>query len=252
VKLRHTLLAALLVVSLAGGLAAQKKDDKKKEQQQQQQQGFPTAEQQQQLRAIENSRNPQQTVTLVEQFLEKYPDTPATWGLCRRASDAYRQLGNYAKAIEFGERAIELNQYVEKLFRAEKYARQALEKLPQFFETMQTPPGMGPEEVVRQKKLVEAQPHATLGYIHLLRNEHAKAEDELEQATDLSSSQPNAMDFLRLGRAYYFQEKFEDAVAAFRKAVAMGGALYDTAQRHLQAAEQALERQKQAPKPDNQ
>ena len=256
-KLRNSLLAAGLCLLLAPSLSAQQPP-----QQPQQSSEQVAAEQQQALQTIRRTANPAELAPLIEQFLQKYPDTPETWELILRASDAYRQINNYPKAIEYGEKAIEMKPQdpsgrvvlanlladssrsgldaPQKLARAKKYAQEALALLPPYLETWSLPPPMTAEELDTRKKLFEAQLRSTLGYIYLLGNEYALAETELVKATDLGQAQPNQMDYLLLGRAYFFQDKLEPAVAAFRKAVAMGGSLYETAQRHLQLAEQAL------------
>lgn len=272
-KLRHLVSAVLLGLLVVASLSAQQTPQQSRPSQrpQSREQAAAAAEQEQALQVIQQATKPEEVVVLIEQFLQKYPESPYTWGLCRRASESYRQMNNYAKAIEYGERAVVLNpqdplgmilvadalaegsspnapDFEEKLARGERYARQALELLPEFLSKLPPPPSLTPEQMEVQKKLAEAQPHATLGYIHLLRKENAEAEQELVKAIELAAAQPNQMDYLRLGRAYYLQDKYEEAIATFRKAVAMGGALYETAQRHLQAAEEALaKRQRAAP-----
>lgn len=261
----------VLILLVAGSLAAQQQQ----QQQEQQAQQAPPAnlEQQQALQTIMQTPSHQERATLAEQFLAQYPGSPFAGRVCLLASDAFRQTNNFAKAIEYGEQAVALNpqdplsriivadalaessskdelNYEEKLVRAEQHAKRALEILPQFFEALQMPPTITPEQMAQQKNLIEAQPHATLGYIYILRNEHEQAVEELKKATELGASQPNAMDFIRLGHAYMLLEKYEEAVATFRRAVALGGPLYEAAQQRLQLAEQKLaERQGAVEKP---
>ncbi|MBI4462849.1 MAG: hypothetical protein HY653_08095 [Acidobacteria bacterium] len=269
-KLRQAMEVASLSLLLAAGLSAQSEQPQAPQQQgQTQEQAAAEVEQQQALQAIMQAAQPAQQAALIEEFLKKYPDTRFTWGLCRQASNAFRQVNNYPKAIEYGERAMALNpkdpispilvadslaesakrdelDYDKKLVQAEKYAREALELLPEFFAMLAPPPTMTLEEVEVQKHLLEAQPHATLGYVFLLRNQNALAEEELENAMELGESQPNQVDFLRLGRAYLMQNKTEEAVAILRKAVAMGGSHYQTAVEYLKAAEEELAKSKAA------
>lgn len=277
----HFLVSSLLLIVflfLTTSLAAQQAGAQQPQPQQPQTQGPApapaTPEQMQALQTIQQTANAQQRVTLVEQFLEKWPKTAYTLDLYRLASHTYRQLNNYAKTIEYAEKAIALNpqdapslmlaadalaegtmrtqpDINDKLARAEQYARKAIEILPQYFAAVPQPLGMTAEEYDAQKKLIEAQPHASLGYIHLLRNEDALAEAELVKAVELGHSQPNPIDLLRLGRAYMFQQKYEQAVDVFRKAVALGGAFYETARQHLQVAEEALGPKATTPAPEN-
>ncbi|MFQ5817384.1 MAG: tetratricopeptide repeat protein [Terriglobia bacterium] len=272
-KLHNPGWATVVGLLLVTGLAAQTQQPPQQPQPPKtQEQAAAEAEQRQALQAINQASGPEELTAHIEEFLQKYPESRYAWTLCQRASDAFRQLRNYDKAIEYGERAIALNPqdpiaYIlvadslvegtppnqpdfEKVTHAEKYARKALELLPAYFATWQPSPTLTPEEIEERKKLFQAQPHATLGYIHLLRRETALAEQELVQATELSQSQPNPMDFLRLGIAYHRQQKYGPAVAVFRKTVAMGGPLYEYAQQYLQMAEEALAKsQPSAPAP---
>ena len=225
------------------------------------------AEQRQALMAIESTLDRAQRAQLIEEFLQKYPDTPFAWSLCLHASDSFRRINNHAKAVEYGERAIALKaddpvahmivadslaegarredtDYAEKLMKAEKYAQRSIELLPPYLSAITPPPTMTQEEVELQKKLIEAQPHATLGYIFLLRDNNQKAEEELLKAVQLAEAQPNQADLIRLGRAYLLQDKHEQAVEVFRKAVGLGGPMYEQAVEHLKLAEQELAKRK--------
>ncbi len=229
----------------------------------------PAAEQRQALMAIESTLDRAQRAKLIEEFLQKYPDTPYAWSLCLHASDSFRRINNHAKAVEYGERAIALKgddpmahmivadalaegakkedtDYAEKLLKAEKYAQRSLELLPSYLTALRPPPTMTQEEIELQKKLIEAQPHATLGYIYLLRENNPKAEEELLRAVQLAELQPNQADLIRLGRAYLLQGKHEQAVEMFRKAVGLGGPMYEQAVEHLKLAEQELAKRKPA------
>jgi len=266
-RVNNKIMLLVLALLLASSLAAQQPQPTP-------QQPPPAAlEQQQAVQAMMQAPSLQERVNLAEQFLVKYPDSPFAWQVCRLASEAFRQTNNFAKAIEYGERAVVLNpqdplamiivadalaegslkgelDYEGKLARAEQHAKRALEILPQFFAGLQFPPNFTPEQIAQQENLIEAQPHATLGYIYILRNQYEQATEELGKATELGALQPNAMDFIRLGHAYMFLEKYEEAVAAFRRATALGGPLYDAAVQRLQLAEQKLaERQGKVEKP---
>lgn len=275
-KLQKRVWMASLGLLLAASLSVQSQEPPQPSQEPKApEQAAVEAEQRQELQAILGTTNPEEQAARIEKFLQNYPENPQVWRLCQMASQAFRQLNNYEKAVEYGERAIALKPQdpiahilvadslvaegsspnpnqpdYEKLARAEKYARKALELLPAYFAAWKPSPSLTLEEVEVRKKLTEAEPHATLGYIHLMRRQNALAEAELLQATELAQSQPKASDFLRLGLAYYFQKKYERAVAAFRKTVAMGGPLFETAQFYLEVAEKDLAKnQSAAPAP---
>lgn len=255
-----------LLVAAAAGLSAQQSQQPPQQPQQPRMQTLDdpaaAAERQQALQAIRQASKPEEVTALIEQYLQKYPDAPDTWELTLLASDAFRQLRKYDKAIEYGEKAVALKPAepaarilladllaasargvpnpAEKLVQAQKRAQEALELLPVFLDTWSAPAEMAPEEFETRKKLYEAHIRSTLGYIYLLRDQNALAEGELVKATELSQAQPNQGDYLLLGRAYFLQGKYQQAVATFQKAVSMGGPQYDTALRYLQAAEEAL------------
>lgn len=206
-------------------------------------------------------------LALVEDFLAKYPQSPARDAVYAFACESARMQNNLSKAIEYGEKALELNprQTValihtadslaegtlpsqadaqERLARAEEYARRALEVLPEFFSKMTRRPETPEEEWNLQQKYWEAQPHAILGSIHMRRNEYAEAEEELRLATELNQYRPNAYDFLRLGVAQYRQKEYEEAEKSLQRCVELGGPAAEVAERQLTSVRALLRIQK--------
>lgn len=266
--------AVLISVAVAGAVAQQ--------QQQQSQVGGaaqapatpPPAEEQAALQNILQTSDPQQRVALVEEFLAKYPDSLLRMPVYAAGAEAYQVQRNFEKAIEYGERALELNpryagalllvadslalsavptqlDYQQRLTRAENYVQQALEVLPDMLATMPRRPETPEEEFDRQRKYFEAQPHAILGFVYLRRNENGKAEEELKLATDLNQWRPDPVDFQRLGYAHLRQKEYAEAESAFRRCVELGGPAGSDCQRRADQAQQMLKTQAppEAPKP---
>lgn len=217
------------------------------------------------LMKVLQARDPQERVTLAEEFLAKYAESPLRAQAYAAAAEAYEMQNNFDKAVEYGEKALELSprfagamilvadalalgalptqlDYEQRLTKAEDYARRALEILPEMLATRPRRPDVPEEQYELQKKYFEAQPHAVLGLVYLRRNQSQQAEEELKLATELNQMRPEAVDFQRLGIAHLRQREYADAVTAFERCVELGGPATadcrrraDDAQRRLQA-----------------
>ena len=256
---------ALLVVPVTAAEAQTKP--------QQQPQG-PGQEEERAITDILLSSDPTQTLTLVEKFLTTYPSSQFHGHAYMAASQAHRLQNNFDKAIEYGERAMELNpnnaiamilvayafsegaradqpNYKERLKKAEDYSRRALNLLPEFFASIPHNPDIPEEKYKLQENHIEAQAHATLGFVHFRRNELAAAEEELTKATELNEFRPNPADFERLGLVQVQQEKYDQARASFQRCIEIGGLPAEVCQRRLELLEQLVEqeRRKQQPNP---
>ncbi len=230
--------------------------------------GPATAEEKAALQKIMETANTQERLALVEQFLAKWPQSSLRGGVYVWASEAYRIQRNYDKAVEYGQQALDLNprdpfalifvadslaegavpvqaDFKERLARAEEYARRAVEVLPEIFASATRRPEMPEEEYTRQQKALEAQPHATLGYIYLRQNDYPRAVEELKLATELNQYRPNAMDFLRLGVAQFRAKQYPEAEASLQRCVEIGGPPAETAQRQLVSVRRLLQAQQQ-------
>lgn len=216
--------------------------------------------------ALVQTRDPQPRLALVRQFLASYPESSLRSRTYAAGAEAYRMQNNFDQAIEYGEKALELSArdpfvlilladalsegtastasaFHQRLTRAEEYARQAMEFLPGMFAAMPRPPGMPEEQFRMQWNYIEAQPHATLGFIYLRRQDYAHAEEELQQATALNQVRPNGVDFLRLGFAHMRQEEWVEAKAALDRCLKLGGSAALTAQQQLEEVAKKLQEQ---------
>jgi tetratricopeptide (TPR) repeat protein len=218
------------------------------------------------FQALVETRDPQQRLALVRQFLASYPESSFRNRTYAAGAEAYRMQGNFDQAVEYGEKALELSgrdplvlilladalaegavstvpDAQQRLSRAEEYARQALGLLPDMFAAAPQPPDVSSEQFRMQWEYIEAQPHATLGFIYLRRQDYARAEEELQQATALNRIKPNAVDFLRLGFAHMRQEEWAEAKAALERCREIGGSAAATAQQQLEEVAKKLQEQ---------
>jgi tetratricopeptide (TPR) repeat protein len=222
-----------------------------------------------QVEAVQNvlqSRNPEQQLDLAEQFIQDYPESPYLSRIYLAAASAHRMLNHFDQAVEFGERAVELNPgdlisllvvsdslsegarkedagYEERLSRAEEYSQRALTVLPEFVLAIPRRPDVPEEQYKLQEQYLEAQARATLGYVHLRRDRFADAERELKLATELNQLQPSAADFERLGVVQLEQQELEGARQSFLRCSQIGGPAFSTCERRLQFVEDKLGQQ---------
>ena len=218
------------------------------------------------FQALVQTRDPQQRLALVRQFLASYPKSSLRSRAYAAGAEAYRMQNNFDKTIEYGEKALELSardplvlilladalaegavsaatDAQQRLSRAAEYARQALGLLPDMIAAAPQPPDVSSEQFRMQWGYIEAQPHATLGFIYLRRQDYARAEEELQQATALNRIKPNAVDFLRLGFAHMRQEEWVEAKAALERCREIGGSAAATAQQQLEEVAKKLQQQ---------
>ncbi len=218
------------------------------------------------FQALVQTRDPQQRLALVRQFLASYPKSSLRSRAYAAGAEAYRMQNNFDKTIEYGEKALELSardplvlilladalaegavsaatDAQQRLSRAAEYARQALGLLPDMIAAAPQPPDVSSEQFRMQWGYIEAQPHATLGFIYLRRQDYARAEEELQQATALNRIKPNAVDFLRLGFAHMRQEEWVEAKVALERCREIGGSAAATAQQQLEEVAKKLQEQ---------
>lgn len=241
------LVAGLLAAAAVGGAQEQQQE------QQQQQPAFglpanqPTPEEVEAYTKIATTRNAEERLALVQEYLAKFPESLLKGRVYASAAEAYRMQNKYAQVIEYGEKAVEDSQgrdafsmllvadalaesslvihadYKEKLARAEQHATRALELLPELFASMQRRPEVPEEEYAKQQRRAEALGHAILGNVYFRRQEHAKAVEELNKAIATEGYEPDAVDFQRLGFSHLRQQQLKEAEAAFQMCVDRGG-----------------------------
>ncbi|MFQ5810332.1 MAG: tetratricopeptide repeat protein, partial [Armatimonadota bacterium] len=261
--------SAILVVllAIAGGAAQEREQQQQEQQQPEQPQAPPTPQPGEEERAavlkVLGTTDPEQRVALGEDFLSQYPESPLRGRAYAAVAQGYRMQNNYAKAVEYGERALELAprdavsmllvadslaesstpeqaDFQERLAKGEDYARRGLELLPDLFAGMRRRPEVPAEQYEEQERFIEGQAHAILGSIYLRRDQFTEAEEELKRAAELTTMRPNPADFQRLGYAHLRQKEYADAETAFQRCVELGGAAGETCQKQLDAVRQLL------------
>jgi tetratricopeptide (TPR) repeat protein len=202
--------------------------------------------------AIRSELDPDKTITLVEDFAKKYPNSPFLSFVYTFGANAYQQKGDVEKVVELTNESLKLRsdnimslvmkvamlpqpQYLNKheaerdkiLQEAESEGNRALQLISQL------PTQPNEAEVDHQKRLASAASgiHASLGMVHLERAaeslgapdkaELAKAEQEFKTAVT-TTDRPDSSDYYRMGEAYTMDGKLDDALEAFTKASQIG------------------------------
>lgn len=270
---RTSLILALLVCLAAtpATLLGQDQQQQQKEQQQPQPQQPPPDPELVAAQGVMQGATPEEQVELADQFLQQYPVSPYRARILMVAAGAHRMLNHLDEAVEYGERALDLNprdaisllvvadalsegakpsapNYEERLDQAADYSQRALELLPELFQAIPRRPDVPEEQYKMRENYMMAQAHATLGYVFLRREQLSAAEQELKLATELNQLRPNAADYERLGVVLMEQKKFKEAGQAFQNCADLGGPAFENCNKRLGYVEEQLK--KQSPLPD--
>lgn len=222
--------------------------------------------------AVMSSADPEEQAKLAADFIQQYPTSPYKGQVLLMAAGAHRMLNHFDDAVKYGELALEVNQqdpiamlliadalsegadasapnYQQRLSRAENYSHQALDLVPQLFANAPRRPDVPEEQYKMREQYMEAQAHATLGFIYLRREQNAEAEKELRLATEMNQLRPNAADYERLGVALFDQGKYAEAKDVFTKCFDYGGPAFDNCNKRREVAEQKLKQEPQLTPP---
>ncbi len=193
-----------------------------------------------------STANMQLKLQAAEGFLQKYPQSHYRSTVYAFLTVGYLQVGQADKAVEFGDKEIELNpndvqtmaivsqtiprsinpsapDALKKLDKAEMYGKKAVEVLP----TIAKPEGMTDEVFASAKNQTLAMAHGGLGLVNWRRGKFADAIPELEQSVKLDPI-PDPVNWYILGVANQNTSHFDDAAAAFGKCALIPGKLQDT------------------------
>ena len=193
-----------------------------------------------------STANMQAKLQAAEGFLQKYPQSHYRSTVYGFLTVGYLQVGQADKAIEFGDKEIELNpndvqtmaivsqtiprtynpsapDASKKLDKAEMYGKKAVEVLP----TIPKPEGMTDEVFASAKNQTLAIAHSGLGLVNWRRGKFADAIPELEQSVKLDPV-PDPVNWYILGVVNQNTSHFDDAAAAFGKCALIPGKLQDT------------------------
>ncbi|HLJ18229.1 MAG TPA: tetratricopeptide repeat protein [Bryobacteraceae bacterium] len=195
------------------------------------------------LLAVQNAKTPDARIAAVEDLLNKFSDTEfKSWAL-EAAAEAAQQKGDYAQMLVYGQRTLDADpknyqamllmsrgiasqtkkydlDKEEKLAKAEKYAHTAIDLLK---DAPKPNPNMTDQQWNAAKLDLTAEGHEALGMIAQDREKYDQAIAEYKTAVD-GASTPDPATLVRLGEAYNLAGKYDDAIAAFDKVLAMADA----------------------------
>lgn len=193
-----------------------------------------------------STANLQLKLRAAEGFVQKYPQSHYRPAVYAFLTVGYIQIGQADKAVEFGDKEIELNpndvqtmavlsqtiprsinpsapDALKKLDKAEMYGKKAVEVLP----TIPKPEGMTDELFASTKNQTLAMAHSGLGLVSWRRGKFADAIPELEQSVKLDPV-PDPVNWFILGVVNQNTSHFDDAANAFGKCALIPGKLQDT------------------------
>lgn len=175
--------------------------------------------------------SPKEVILAAGEFEQRWPRSELLPHIFELELEAYRSLGNSAKAILAGVKALKVAPdnlvvlanlgYIiagsttdpQQLARAEAYARRELE----VSKTIRIPKKISPEEWEEIQGHLGSVAHATLGLVSYKRGEIAGAIREFETAVKLSST-PDPAQIYRLGMLYKASGNLSGATEMFRRA----------------------------------
>ncbi len=210
-----------------------------------------TADEGKDFSAIRNELDPARTITLVEDFATKYPNSPALSYAYALEANAYQQKNDAAKVVDICKKSLNLKkdnlmtlimistmipqpQYLGKrtnpeadLALAEGYAQDALKLI----DDLKKQPNESDADLAKRKNEYMATVDSGLGMIHLQKaqlgltgidkDELAKAEQAYTKAVTLTEH-PDPRDYYRMGETYKMDGKLDQAIEAFTKAGELG------------------------------
>lgn len=192
------------------------------------------------LQAIFSEQNPDKRIAAVENLLTNFADTEFKAVALQIAAGSAQQKGDFEKTIVYSERTLEADpkNYAamlmlaatlaqrtkefdfdkeEKLARAEKNARAALELIPK---AVKPRPDITDEQWAGAQKELESQGHEALGMAAAVRKKYDVAISEFKLAVDNNPS-PDQSTIVRLADAYLQANKPDDSLATLNRLYAM-------------------------------
>jgi len=188
------------------------------------------------LMAIQSAVDPDARIAAVENLLTRFADTEYKSFALFVAAASAQQKNDFEKMVVYSERTLEADpknfqamlmlaggiaqrtrefdlDREEKLGRAEKFAKQALEVL----KTAPKPnPQLTDEQWAAGKKDSESEAHTALGQAAMVRKKFDVAAAEFKLAIDLAAA-PDPATMVRLANVYNQMNKPDDAIAVLDK-----------------------------------
>lgn len=190
------------------------------------------------LQQMLKAPDPDSRIKAADELLTKYADTDFKGLALYVEAMSYQQKNDYDKMVVYGEQAIQADpkQYAamlmlakgiaqrtrefdldreEKLARAEKYAKDAMELVK---DAPKPNPQISDDQWAQAKKEYLAQAHEALGYAARARKNNDVAVSEMKQAIDLA---PDPVTMVQLAVIYDQEKKPDDAIPLLEKVMAM-------------------------------
>jgi tetratricopeptide (TPR) repeat protein len=188
---------------------------------------------------VVSATDPHVVVQEVKAFVSAFPKSELLGAAYQYQLQAFEQLNDFDGMLVAGEKALvadpdSLNTLLalapamatraagrsdraQLLSQAESYAHRALDGVNK----IRVPHELSIEQWNVRKRQMQSEAHGVLGVVALQRGQFQTAVSELEMAISLAS-QPEGVQFLRLGLALASSGKKEDAEQKFRRAAELG------------------------------
>lgn len=185
------------------------------------------------------SREPRETISQAKSFVERFPGSEFLGHVWRFQMKSYQAINDAQNAIAAGTKALELNSHdvealltlahllpvrvtaseqpSQVLITAQEYARRALGEV----QRLKAPRPLALETWRETRGRMKASAHEALGVIAFKQGHYSRSVAELEMSTRANVS-PQGSQFYRLGMAYLFDKKPQEAMTALRRASELG------------------------------
>jgi tetratricopeptide (TPR) repeat protein len=190
-------------------------------------------------KAAAAATDPAATEKAATDFATKFPDSELRVMLFRKAMQDYQSANNGEKALEMANKVIAIDpddpqslilkaevlsektrptdiDYNEKTTEAITAAQHALQTIDT---DLMFAPGAPADRVQAAKDWLRSTAYAVIGNVELGKKDYPAAERDLKKAIELTQSQPDPVNFLRLSVVLDNQSKYPEALQTVAKAV---------------------------------
>lgn len=190
-------------------------------------------------KAAAAATDPAATEKAATDFATKFPDSELRIMLFRKAMQDYQSANNGEKALEMANKVIAIDpddpqslilkaevlsektrptdiDYNEKTTEAITAAQHALQTIDT---DLMFAPGAPADRVQAAKDWLRSTAYAVIGNVELGKKDYPAAERDLKKAIELTQSQPDPVNFLRLSVVLDNQSKYPEALQTVAKAV---------------------------------
>ncbi|MBV8841836.1 MAG: hypothetical protein JO307_03400 [Bryobacterales bacterium] len=202
--------------------------------------GGPSKQEVDGFNAIIKAQTPDDKIKAVDEFVTKFADSQYKGIALYDAAEAADSKGDYSKAIIYAKEALKADptnfdaklliagetaqhtrendlDKADKLAEADKYAKEALEEIPN---AAKPQPQIQDAQWEQYKKNATARAHLDLGLIAMAQKKTAQEVEEFKTAVDMMNP-PDQVAMARLANAYNDLGKPDDALAVLDKLLAM-------------------------------